>query len=140
MSEPAFKFSISVPVRFGDLDAFGHVNNAKYLTYFEEARMAYWLNLFTINPDEPKSLGLILANAVVNFRRPAGIGDVLKIAVRVPSLGNKSFQMEYVVEHAARGALVADGTTVLVCFDYARNLSVPVPADVRKKILDFESG
>ncbi len=133
-----YRFSILIPVRFGDLDAFGHVNNAKYLTYFEEARMAYWLNLFSIDFDNPKSLGIILASASVNFRSPAGIGETLKVLARVATFGNKSFQMEYRIEDGVNGKLVADGTTAIVCFDYDKNKSVPVPEDVKKKILAFE--
>ncbi|MEO8166796.1 MAG: thioesterase family protein [bacterium] len=139
MPDSNFRFSISISVRFDDMDALGHVNNAKYLTYFEEARLAYWVNLFPLDYSNIQSVGLILASADVNFRAPAQLGDVLTVYVRVPEFGTKSFPMEYRIEHQKTGQLVADGSTVQVMYDYERKLTIPVPADTKKRITEFES-
>jgi acyl-CoA thioester hydrolase len=135
---PTFRCSIRIPVRFGDMDALGHVNNAKYLTYFEEARMKYWTSLFPLDANNVASLGIILAEATVRFRSPAHAGDLLEVFVRVSHLGTKSFVMEYRIENAATRALVADGSTVQVMYDYAKERTTPMPDDVRKKIMEFE--
>ncbi|MER3524940.1 MAG: acyl-CoA thioesterase [Ignavibacteria bacterium] len=135
----AFRFAITLPVRFGDLDVLGHVNNATYLTYFEEARIAYWRNLFTLDGEKMESLGIILADANVNFRSPAKLGELLKVSVRVAAFGTKSFRMEYKIENASTQRLIADGSTAVVMFDYRTGTSIPVPDEVKKTILAFES-
>lgn len=136
---PAFRCSVRIPVRFGDMDALGHVNNAKYLTYFEEARMKYWTSLFPLDVNDVASLGIILAEATVSFRSPARAGDVLEVFVRVSHVGNKSFRMDYRIENAETRRLVAEGSTVQVMYDYKRNLTIPVPENVRRTIEKFEA-
>ena len=139
MSASGFHFSINIPVRFGDMDALGHVNNAKYLTYFEEARLAYWVNLFPVDYTNIQSIGLIVANACVDFRAPARLGDILTVHIRVPEFGTKSFPMQYRIENAKTGKLIAEGTTLQVMYDYERHATIPVPDDVKKRILEFEA-
>jgi acyl-CoA thioester hydrolase len=139
MVEQTFPFSILIPVRFGDMDALGHVNNAKYLTYFEEARMAYWMNLFPLDLNNIASLSLILANATISFRSAAKVGDKLRVFIRVAEFGNKSFRMEYKIENDETKELVADGSTVQVMYDYERNATIAVPDEMKKKIMDLES-
>lgn len=121
------------------MDALGHVNNAKYLTYFEEARLAYWVNLFPLDMENVKTLGLILAEATVAFRSPAKGGDKLKVLIRVSGFGNKSFRMEYKIENAETRQIVAEDSTVQVMYDYEKGITIPVPEDVKKKVMGFES-
>ncbi len=135
-----YRFSITLPVRFSDLDAFGHVNNATFLTYMEEARLAYWLNLFPLDYEDIASLGLILADAKLSYRSPANLGERMRVWTRVVSFGTKSFTIEYRVEEEQTGRLVVEGSTVVVTFDYTSNKSVPVPEDVKNKVLQFEQG
>ena len=75
MSGQAFRFSTTIRVRWGDCDAFGHVNNASYLSYFEEARIDYWK---AVVPDVPFT-GMAIVHASVDFRGQAFPGDVLTI-------------------------------------------------------------
>ncbi len=135
---PTFKFSTIIPVRFGDMDALGHVNNAKYLTYFEEARMAYYMNLFHFKADDVKSLSFILAEVNVKFKNPARAGEKLEAFIRVSEFGTKSFKMEYELVNAESHMLVAEGMTVQVMFDYDKGVTIPVPEEFKKKILEFE--
>lgn len=138
MVEQTFPFSIIIPVRFGDMDALGHVNNAKYLTYFEEARLAYWMHLFPFDLNNIGSLSLILAHASISFRSAAKVGDTLRVSARVVEIGTKSFRMEYKIENDETKQLVAEGTTVQVMFDYEKNATIAVSDEARKKILEFE--
>jgi acyl-CoA thioester hydrolase len=140
MSEeiPAFKFSTIVPVRFGDMDAMGHVNNATYLTYFEEARMMYYRHLFQLNLDDIRSLSFILAEATIKFRAPARAADRLEVFTRVSEIGSKSFRMEYHVVHAETRKLICEGFTVQVMFDYEKGVTIPVPDEMRKRMREFE--
>jgi acyl-CoA thioester hydrolase len=137
--ESKYKFSTIIAVRFGDMDALGHVNNAEYLTYFEEARLAYWGNLFPFDLSKPESLGLILADAKVSFRSTAKVGDKLRVFVRVAEFGNKSFRMDYRIENDETKQLVAEGSTVQVMYDYRKNETIPVQEEIKKKILVFEN-
>ncbi len=140
MTAPQFRFSVNIPVRFGDMDALGHVNNAKYLTYFEEARLAYWVNLFPVDYTNIQSIGLIVANARVDFRAPARLGDILAVHIRVPDFGTKSFPMEYRIENAKTKTVIAEGSTLQVMYDYGRAVTIPVPEEVKQRILQFENG
>lgn len=140
VQSPDFKFSVTIPVRFADMDAMGHVNNAKYLTYFEEARMMYYLNLFDIDLAEAaESLPFILAEATVKFKAPVHAAQKLRVYVRVPEFGTRSFRMEYRIENAETHQLVAEGTTVQVTYDYAKRTTIPVPEELKKRIQQFES-
>ncbi len=127
-----------VTVRFGDMDAMGHVNNATYLTYFEEARLAYYMNLFHYHADDVKKLNFILAEANVKFRSPVRAGEKLEAFARVTEFGNKSFKMEYMLLNAETRKRVAEGYTVQVMYDYEKGVTIPVPEEFKKKILEFE--
>lgn len=139
MPEPNFKFSIVLPVRFADMDAMGHVNNATYLTYFEEARMMYYLNLFHVDLSEAaRSLPFILAEATVKFKAPVYAAQNLRVFVRVSEIRKRSFQMDYRIVNAETQQLVAEGATVQVTYDYEKRMTIPVPEQLKKKILEFE--
>ena len=128
-------FAHRLEVRFRDCDALGHVNNAVYLTYLEEARIAHWratglaarTNEDGSHADVP---GVILARAEVDYRRPAKHGDVLTVQLGVAALGRTSFTYEYEITDAA-GQLIANARTVIVRFDYASNRPVPISDDLK---------
>ena len=106
-------------VRFRDVDAMGHVNNAVFLTYIEEARIAYLLRFGA------EVTQMILARAEIDFRAPLRDGDELEIGVRPAGVGTKSFELEYEVRSA--DAVAAEAKTVIVSFDYESGQSVDVP-------------
>jgi acyl-CoA thioester hydrolase len=115
-------------VRFRDLDALGHVNNAVFLTYMESARTAWAFEhgLMTGVGDLP----LILARVEVDFRAPVGLGEVVETTIRPSRVGTKSFELEY--ELRANGRLVAEAKSVLVGYDYEEDRSIPIPDHWRK--------
>ena len=117
-------------VRFRDLDVLGHLNNAVYASYFETARIDYYHELTGLPFEE---LGIILAEMTISYRAPAYFGEHLAIGVRIPSIGNKSFVMEYQIVRADE-TLIATGTSVLVAYDYHTQRSIPVPASIREKL------
>jgi acyl-CoA thioester hydrolase len=119
-----FPFVHRDTVRFRDVDAWGHVNNAVYLTYCEDARMAYLAHLGLVRSVEDARM--ILARAEVDFRSPTRVGEQLEIGVRPGRLGTKSFVLEYEVRTAGR--VVAESRSVLVAYDYDRGEAVEVPA------------
>jgi acyl-CoA thioester hydrolase len=120
-------------VRFADMDAMGHVNNAVYLTYFEAARMAYWMHV-TGRPDL-SGMDMILARAEVDFRSPLKAPESIEVGVGCASIGRTSFVLEQDMHEIKTGRLVAEARKVLVHYDYNTLRSVPIGPDLRRKIL-----
>jgi acyl-CoA thioester hydrolase len=134
-----FKHRISMEVRFVDVDAFGHVNNAHYLTYFEQARVKYFDEVVGWKYDWSKQ-GIILARVEINYVRPVLFRDEVVIMTRCSRIGNKSFDMEYRLVKIDDGKeiLLADGITVMVAFDYGSKLSIPIPDEWKKVMVNYE--
>ena len=122
-------FSCEMDVRWGDMDAFNHVNNASYLRYIEEARVLWFKQLSTgwADPD----CAPILAAAHMNYRRPIGWPERLRIVMSAERLGGKSLTLGHRVLSAADPDIVyCDGHTVLVWIERSGQ-SVPLPDSVR---------
>lgn len=136
MPEPAF--STLLPVRYGDLDAQGHVNHARFFTFMEHARTVYLKQLGLWDGRSFESLGLIVADAHVSYLAPIFLGQTVRVTLRVTHLGNKSLKMEYQLEDAASNALYARGDTVMVSYDYPTQQAVPIPDAWREKIAAVE--
>jgi len=127
-----YPFTVSIVVSFRDLDALGHVNNAVYLTYMEQTRIGYGLQL--IGGMDVADLAFILAEATVSYLRPAHYGDQLEVGVRVGEIGTKSFVMDYGIRRRSDGELIARGRTVQVWYDYRAQRSQPVPDAFRAAV------
>jgi acyl-CoA thioester hydrolase len=117
-------------VRFGDVDALGHVNNAVFLTYIESARVAFLFDTGAATSLEEMSI--IVARIEIDFRAPVRFGSEVEIAVRASRFGNKSFDLEYVLR--VDGQVVAEAKSVLVGYDYERRESVAIPDEWREKL------
>jgi len=128
-------------VRFVDVDAFGHVNNAHYLTYFEQARVKYFDDIVGWKYDWSKQ-GIILARVEINYVLPVLFRDEVVIMTRCSRIGTKSFDMEYrmVKMDKEKEVLLADGITVMVAFDYGSSQSIPIPDQWKKILIDYEEG
>ena len=113
--------------RYADYDTKGHVNNAVFLTYFEVARVRAWLDAVRGSPDAP----FILAEAAVRYVRPAMIGIPLDVEITTSEVRTKAWVWSYRIVDARDDALVAEGRTVQVMYDYAAGRSLEIPADVR---------
>jgi acyl-CoA thioester hydrolase len=128
-----FRLRVPIDVRFRDLDALGHVNNAVYATYLESARLRY---LSTVGIGEPPRPTMMVARLEIDYRKSILYGQRVEVGIRVAELGTKSFSLEYEIQ--ANGELAATGKSVQVWFDFAANHSVRVPDAVRDKIKAFE--
>jgi len=113
-------------VRFRDVDSLGHVNNAVYLTYLEQARVAF------LAPHDISYTEMILARCEIDFRDQVSVGEVVEISLRPTRIGTRSFELGYEMKVGDR--LVAEAKTVLVAYDYERSESVPLP-DAWRKLL-----
>lgn len=128
-----FRFRYPIDVRFRDLDAIGHVNNAVYLTYFEMARIAYWLHV--TRRTEVKDLDMILARAEVDYRSPLAFGESIEVGVGCTSLGRTSFVLELDAHERSAGRLVAECRKTLVYYDFATSTKKPLTEDIRALLL-----
>jgi acyl-CoA thioester hydrolase len=117
-------------VRFRDLDAMGHVNNAVFLTYIESARVAYLQDLGAAATLQEMSI--IVARIEIDFRAPVGFGDEVQIAVHASRFGAKSFDLEYVLR--VGDTVVAEAKSVLVSYDYSKGEAVALPDEWREKL------
>jgi acyl-CoA thioester hydrolase len=126
-------FTHHLDVRFRDCDPMGHVNNAVYLTYLEQARFSQWRALWGFGeqpvPGNTRP-GIILARVEIDYRKPARYGERLEIRIGLAGIGRSSFTYEYEVVEAD-GSVVAVARSVQVMYDYAMGQPVPVPDDIR---------
>ena len=124
-------FEHELEVRFRDCDGLGHVNNAVYLTYLEQARFAFWQRLTGIR-GIPRSF--ILARVECDYRLQATAGDRLVVRLRVTAVGKSSFTLEYEIVNGRTREVVATARTVQVMYDYDARRSVPIPDDIRARL------
>jgi acyl-CoA thioester hydrolase len=118
---------LRLETRYADYDTKGHVNNAVFLTYFEVARERAWVDAVRGSADAP----FILAEATVRYLRPAMIGTPLDIEITTSEVRTKAWVWRYRVLDARNDAVVAEGRTVQVMYDYTSGRSVEIPSDVR---------
>jgi acyl-CoA thioester hydrolase len=133
-----FNFYHSIEVRYGDLDPQGHVNNARFLTYMEQARIEYIRQLGLWNGGSFQEIGIILADIQVSFRAPILFGMQVLAGVRISRLGNKSLVMDYRLADAETGQEFAAGSSVIVTYDYPSERTIPIPDSWREVIAEFE--
>ena len=116
--------------RYNDYDTKGHVNNAVFLTYFEMARERAWVDGMGGNADFP----FILAEATVQYRGEAMIGDPLEIEITTTEIRTKAWVWTYTIRDVRDGRVVAEGRTVQVAYDYDARTTMPIPADIAAKL------
>ncbi|HKY52982.1 MAG TPA: thioesterase family protein [Anaerolineales bacterium] len=135
-----FRFYYPIEVRYGDLDPQGHVNNAKHLTYFEQARIAYLIELGLFTTDQSfMEIGVILADVHITYLEPVYFGQNIKVGVHASELRNKSMKWEQNIVDVESGREIAKGQVIMVAYDYRAEKTIPIPQEWRKKISTFES-
>ena len=105
-----FPVVITVPLLWGDHDAFGHVNNLVYLRWCETARVEYFMRIGLWPALPPAGVGPILASISCDYKRPLTFPDTAYIGARVTRIGNRSFQMQHRVVSRALAAVAASKT------------------------------
>jgi acyl-CoA thioester hydrolase len=135
----AFRHHTPIEVRFRDIDAFGHVNNSAFVTYIEQARVRFLIDVLAV--DVIQSLPIILAALRVDFRAPILFGQQIEIGTRVDWIGNSSFSMSHEMTARTDGGastVVAEASTVLVAYDYESEGPIPVPGAWRSAFAAHE--
>ena len=133
-----YRIRIPIEVRWGDMDAFGHVNNAKYFTYCESARIRYFEELGIDTRREGEPQGPAVVSATCNFRRQVHHPATLEVGARVTHIGRTSFTIEYLIVRRDDEEVVADGSSIVVWVDYSEGRSVLVPEGLREKIREID--
>jgi acyl-CoA thioester hydrolase len=125
-------------VRWGDLDALGHVNNTLFFRYFETARIAYFEKIGLSFEFGQGGIGPILGSTQCRFRRPLRYPDRLKVGAGVVSLEKDRFTMEYAVWSETQAVVAANGEAVIVAYDYGQNRKAAVAESVRAAIVTLQ--
>jgi acyl-CoA thioester hydrolase len=134
MIEKEYSVVVSQDVIWGDLDAFGHVNNTVYLRYFEDVRMAYFEKLGMLALMEDAQLGPILASVACDFKLPVGYPDRIHIGGRAHVIGPKKIMMEFAVYSEQFDAIAASGSGLVVYFDYGAGRSCEIPLQIASAV------
>lgn len=124
-------FTHSLTVRWSDCDMFQHVNNAVYITYFEEARAAFWRHLMA---EKFVGFDFIIAEVTCSYLSPAKLAETMQIEVTVGAIGTKSFHLNYLIRAAEDGREIARGKSVQVAYDHTAQASHPLGSDVRARL------
>ena len=135
--EPEAPVTMDIKVRFSDLDASGHLNNANIVKYIEEARILYYKTVTGMAI--PADLDhWVLAEILVSYRAVGRFGDDIRIAISVPWIKRSSAGWVFTLTRLADGALIAEGSGVHVHVDQATGKGSEIPAHWRQAILDHE--
>ena len=126
----------AIQIRFVDLDQFGHVNNAIYLSYLEVSRLPYFDTI--IGTIDWLNEGIILAKAEIDYKIPILLKDQIKIKTWCSRMGSKSFDLSYSILKTENNqdVEVATARTVMVCFNYVKQISISVPDAWKERMLE----
>jgi len=133
-----FPVVVEIPVHWGEMDYFRHVNNTVFFRYFESARIEYLDRIGFREEMENGGVGPILASTHARFRRPLTYPDTVRVGARTVEVGEDRFTMEYRLVSTRQGTVAAEGGGVLVSFDYPGGRKAPLPEPVRRAIEALE--
>ena len=134
----AFPIVVTIPVAWGEMDAFQHVNNSVYFRYFESARIAYFERLEFMEHMQATGVGPILASTQCRFRIPLTYPDVVRVGAKIADIADDRFVMRYAVVSQRLQKLAAEGEGVIVSFNYRESQKAPLPEVIRQRIAALE--
>ena len=135
-----FKLKLPVEIRFADFDMLSHVNNAKFLTYLEEARIKYFSEVIERSEVDWWQDGMILARMEIDFRKPITSYNNYFVYIRCSRLGNKSFDFNYAITREENNSIeiIAEAKSVMVSYDYDKNQTIEMRTDWKEKVKKYE--
>lgn len=129
-------FQTPIEIRFNDIDAAGHVNNALIITYFEEGRKVLFYT--HLRDCVPGGFNFMVAHLECDFVRPIRLQDPLLLKMWVSAIGTKSFELTYrLVDETEPDRVFAKGSSVQVCYDYGAGRSIQVPGNLRQALAAY---
>ena len=129
---------VSIPIAWGEMDALEHVNNIVYFRYFETARIAYFEKIDFIDTAHVGGVGPILAETSCTFRKPLTYPDTVWAGVRVATIEGDRFTMAICLVSEKLGKIAAEGTAVIVAYDYSAKRKADLPVLARQRIETLE--
>jgi acyl-CoA thioester hydrolase len=129
---------IEIPVAWGEMDAFGHVNNVVYLRYFESARIAYLAALGTLETMAATGIGPILAETRCRYKLPLTYPDTVAVGARIAELAADRYLMHYRVVSQHHGKVAAEGDGCIVSYNYKAKAKAALPAPIVARIRERE--
>lgn len=129
---------IEMQVAWGEMDAYAHVNNAVYFRYFENARIGYFDAIGYTGLMHSHGHGPILAQTSCRFRAPLRYPDRIAVGARVRSIGADRFEMEYALASTQLGLVAAEGSGLIVAYDYRAAARMPLPESIRTRIGELQ--
>jgi acyl-CoA thioester hydrolase len=133
-----YKFYYPIQIKYSDLDPQWHVNNARFLSFIESARLAYIQHLNLWDGKSFRDLGLIVADAHLIYLKPIELDQNIRVGIRVTRIGNKSLDFDYQIEDADNGMVMSTATTVMVAYNYHTLSTIRVTDEWRNAISSFE--
>ena len=133
-----YTITVQLPLTWGQMDAFKHVNNTQYFRWFEDARIAYFGTFGFFEHMEAHQVGPILAQTQCRFMAPLTFPDRVHVGTRVEDIGDDRFTMLYRVVSEARDLVAADGSGRIVMFDYGANAKAPIPPAIRARMVEMD--
>jgi acyl-CoA thioester hydrolase len=130
---------IEIPVAWGEMDSFQHVNNIVYLRYFESARIAYFERLRWMEFMNQTGVGPILASVQCKYKIPLTYPDTVAVGTRISNVESDRFVMEYYAVSHHHRRVAAEGESVIVAFNYRENKKAPLPEEIRQRIAELEA-
>jgi len=131
------RFTFTIPIRFRDLDAMGHVNNATFLTYFEEGRKEFFIHV--LKSSSPKDFPFILAQVTCQYLRPIELDDkIVQETVWISKIGKKSFNFAYEIHRQDNPSMIfSTGESVQVFYNYEKGISMEIPETFKEKVAPY---
>lgn len=134
----SFPIIHETPVAWGEMDALGHVNNIIYFRYFESARAKYFDAMGVWDYIKSHGIGMILHSTACRFRKPLSYPDTVSVGTRATEVSVDRFVMEYAVYSHTMNAIAAEGSGIIVVYDYNINQKCPMPKALREAIEKIE--
>ncbi len=136
----SYPVTVEIPIQWGELDAYGHLNNTVYFRHFESVRVAYFERIGLDVSYERDRIGGILHSTSCRFRRPLYYPDTVRVGARTTEIEEDRFTMAYRIVSRTQEATAADGTGVIVCYDYDGRRKTPLPRAIRERIAALKDG
>ena len=129
---------VEIPVAWGEMDSFQHVNNVVYFRYFESARIAYSEKIGLQEYKKKTGIGPILGSTSCRYRFPLTYPDTVSVGAKVTEMEDDRFAMNYVVVSHRHQKIAAEGDGVIVMYDYREGKKTAMPDEIRASILALE--
>ncbi len=130
---------IEIPIAWGEMDAFQHVNNIVYFRYFESVRIVYFNRIKFIDYMDETGVGPILASTSCKYKLPLRYPDKISVGAKTEKLEDDRFEMHYLLVSHSQQKVAAEGGGLVVAYDYRQNHKVAIPEQIRNNIIELEN-